>query len=89
MSDTNVTPLRPAAKDRTAAERSRRYRRKRKAKVREVPAPLPASVTPVTRHDGRGVTVCATVAALALATVSAGFSISGMVGMSLNGDCGS
>ncbi len=78
MSDTNVTPLRPTAKDRTAAERSRRYRRKRKAKVREVPAPLPASVTPVTRHDGRGVTVCATVAALALATVSAWFSITGM-----------
>jgi hypothetical protein len=78
MADTNVTALRPAAKDRTAAERSRRYRRKRKANVREVPAPLPAPVTPVTRHDGRGVTVCATVVALALAAVSAGFSITGM-----------
>jgi hypothetical protein len=79
MTDTtNVTALRPAVKDKTAAERSRRYRRKRKTKVREVPAPFPAPVTPVTRHDSRGVTVCATVAALALATVSAGFSITGM-----------
>jgi hypothetical protein len=78
MSDANVTPLRPAVKDRTAAERSRRYRRKRKATVREVPATRSAPVTPVTRHDSRGVTVCATVAALALATVSAGFSITGM-----------
>jgi hypothetical protein len=79
VSDTaNVTALRPAVKDRTAAERSRRYRRRRKAKVREVPAPLPAPVTRVTRHGGRGVTVCITVAALALATVSAGFSITGM-----------
>jgi uncharacterized protein HemX len=78
MSDTNVTALRPAVKDRTAAERSRRYRRKRKATVREVPATPSAPVTPVTRHDSRGVTACTIVAALALATVSAGFSITGM-----------
>jgi hypothetical protein len=30
------------------------------------------------RHDGRGVTIATTMAALALATVSAGFSITGM-----------
>jgi hypothetical protein len=79
MSDTgNITALRPVVKDRTAAERSRRYRRKRKAKVREVPAPLLAPVMPVMRHGHRTVTVATTVAALALAAVSAGFAIIGM-----------
>jgi hypothetical protein len=35
---TNVTAPRPAVKDKTAAERSRRYRRnRRKTKVRDVP----------------------------------------------------
>ena len=59
MSDTNVTPLRPAGE---SAERSRRYRRKRKTTVREPPTPLPAPVTPVTRHGGRGVIVSTTAA---------------------------
>ena len=40
MSDTNVTTLRPAAKDRTAAERQRRSRAKRKHRD----APVTAAV---------------------------------------------
>jgi hypothetical protein len=77
VADTNVTPLRPAVKDRTAAERQRR-RRQRK---RVTPVPT-VTVTPVTgpvtpRRDGGGMIILTTVAALALATVSAGFSIMG------------
>jgi hypothetical protein len=78
MSDTNVTPLRPAAKDRTAAERQRRRRQRKR--VTPAPTVTVTPVTPVTveRHSGRGVIISTTVAALALATVSAGFSITGM-----------
>jgi len=66
------------AKDRTAAERQRR-RRQRKS-VTPLPTVTVPPVTPVTvpvtaRH---GVAVATTMAALALATVSAGFSITGM-----------
>jgi hypothetical protein len=65
-------------KDRTAAERRRRRRpRKRVTPASTVTVtPVTAPVTP--RHDGRGVTISTAVAALALATVSAGFSITGM-----------
>jgi hypothetical protein len=91
MTDANVTPLHPSpvtgegpsrkVKDRTAAERQRRRRqRKRVTPVTPAPTVTVTPVTPVTveRHDGRGVTISSTVAALALATVSAGFSITGM-----------
>jgi hypothetical protein len=77
-------------KDPTAALRARRARRKRKAVAAatlpvnhgeiphfEKPSEIKPSVT-VERHSGRGVTLCTTVAALALATVSAGFSITGL-----------
>jgi hypothetical protein len=86
MTDTtNVTALRPAVRDRTAAERSKRYRRKRKARtlqLREAPATVSSPVTPVTRH-ARGVAAATTVAAPALAAVSAGFSVTGMTTVSV------
>jgi hypothetical protein len=85
MSDTNVTALRPATKDRTAAERSRRYRQKRKTRGRQ-PAPPPVTVseavtpvTPAVAHPMRtGVDVAAYAAAVTLAGVAALFSIRGM-----------
>jgi hypothetical protein len=73
-----IGPLPTPKKDRTAAERQRRFRKKRKTVTRNAtvtPHPTPPP------HAGRwhnGVTVYVTVAALALATVSAGFSITGM-----------
>src|SRR5215470_8445261 len=84
MADATITELRPSPakgeapsrKDRTAAERQRR-RRQRKRVTRPVtpsPAVTVTSVTPPITP----VTVCTTVAALALATVSAGFSITAM-----------
>jgi hypothetical protein len=94
MADANVvTELRPSpangevqsrpVKDRTAAERQRR-RRQRKRAVTHAHTVAARPITPVTvpvtlstsRHGT--VTVCTTVAALALATVSAGFSITGL-----------
>src|SRR5262252_7989880 len=72
--DTNVTTLRPVAKDRTAAERQRRSRAKRKHRDTRVTA----SVTvPVTRH-GAGIDVAAYTAAIALAVAAAWFSVRGM-----------
>src|SRR5262249_31535629 len=84
-----IAPIRPLPtpkKDRTAAERQRRFRKKRKTVTRNAPVTPPTVTTPgvtvltkvVTDRDGRGVTVVTTVAALALAAVSAGFSITGM-----------
>src|SRR5262245_49456323 len=79
MTDANVTPIRPTIKDATNAERQRRYRRKRKTVTRNAPVTAPiADPPPLAGKDGRGITVATTVAALALATVSAGFSITGM-----------
>ena len=94
MTETNITELRPKAKDATGAQRQARYRKKRKPVV-TVPAisakpavahpmapPLLAGrdIAPVTapRNGGAGITVATLTAALALATVSAGFSITGM-----------
>jgi len=72
--DTNVTTLRPVAKDRTAAERQRRSRAKRKHRDTRVTA----SVTvPVTRH-GAGIDVAAYTAAIALAVAAAWLSVRGM-----------
>jgi hypothetical protein len=91
MADVTVTELRPSpakAKDPTAALRAKRARRKRKAattvtttvpSVPIVAAQKQNEIKPtvtVERHGG--VTICTTVAAMALATVSAGFSITGM-----------
>jgi hypothetical protein len=74
--DTNVTALRPKAKDATAAERQRRHRKRKRAAR---PVTLPPTVTaPAIRHSAPAVTAVTLVAALALATVSAGFSITGM-----------
>jgi hypothetical protein len=66
----------------TNAERSRRFRAKRKAKrtvavpLRNAKEPVAFPVAPVAHPTG--ITVATLVAALALATVSAGFSITGM-----------
>ncbi len=89
MTDTiNVTKLRPSPakgevarpKDRTAAERSRRYRKRKRAVHAVTPAVTVAPAVTVTpaRHGAPVVTAVTLVAALALATVSAGFSITGM-----------
>ena len=80
-SSTNVTPLRRA--DPTNAERQRRHRAKKR---RPTVTPKPArSVTPpvtrtvtVERHGSVTVTTATLIAALALATCSAAFSISGL-----------
>src|SRR5258707_9770028 len=89
MTDTiNVTKLRPSPakgevarpKARTAAERSRRYRKRKRAVHAVTPAVTVAPAVTVTpaRHGAPVVTAVTLVAALALATVSAGFSITGM-----------
>jgi hypothetical protein len=89
----NITELRPKAKDPTGAQRQARYRKKRKpvvtvasappAVAHPIPTPPPQAgrdIAPVTapRNGGAGITLATLTAALALATVSAGFSITGM-----------
>jgi hypothetical protein len=90
----NITELRPKAKDATGAQRQARYRKKRKpvvtapaisakpAVAHPMAPPLLAErdIAPVTapRNGGAGITLATLTAALALATVSAGFSITGM-----------
>src|SRR2546425_6183415 len=90
----NITELRPKAKDATGAQRQARYRKKRKRVVTvpaisasPVPVPHPTpppqkgrvkDITVVPRNGGAGITACTLVAALALATVSGGFSVYGM-----------
>src|SRR5215470_13842737 len=70
-----VTTLRPRVKDRTAAERQRRYRNKNKQTGSiTLPVPSPAAVTRVTA----GVDVAAYAAAIALAGCAAFLSIKGM-----------
>jgi len=79
-----VHPLPTPKKDRTAAERQRRYRKKRKTVTRNdavtvpTPSPPPLAGEGTPRHAVTSVTVCVTVAALGLAAISAGFSITGM-----------
>ena len=80
-SSTNVTSLRPA--DPTNAERQRRHRAKKRKRTitRTVTPAVPRPVTPtvtVERHSSVTVTAATLVAALALATCSAAFSISGL-----------
>jgi hypothetical protein len=90
----NITELRPKAKDATGAQRQARYRKKRKpvvtvpaisakpAVAHPMAPPLltgrdiPTVTAP--RNGGAGITLATLTAALALATVSAGFSITGM-----------
>jgi hypothetical protein len=85
----NVTELHPSPRqgeglparkpDRTNAERSRRFRAKRRTQRTAVPpAAVAAPVAPVAPPKRNGVAVATTMAALAFATVSAGFSITGM-----------
>jgi len=90
----NITELRPKAKDATGAQRQARYRKKRKpvvtvpaisakpAVAHPMAPPLLAGrdIPTVTapRNGGAGITLATLTAALALATVSAGFSITGM-----------
>ena len=67
--DTNVTALRPKTRDATAAERQRRFRKKRKARLR-------SPVTAVTRNGvppsaGAGIDVAAYTAAIVLAGAAA------------------
>ena len=90
MTDANVTSLHPSPASGGGpsrnALRQRRHRAKRKASVTRnatvtpTPAVTPPDATsvPVPSDGGRGVTLATTVAALALAAVSAGFSITGM-----------
>jgi hypothetical protein len=78
---TNVTTLRPA--DPTNAERQRRHRAKKSKRTvtRAVTPKAPRTVTEtvtVERHDSVTVTTATLIAALALATCSAAFSISGL-----------
>ena len=89
----NITALRPKAKDPTGAQRQARLRKKRNRIVTVEPSALPAPITlpippphagrsvptvTVQSNGGAGVTACTLVAALALATVSGGFSVYGM-----------
>jgi hypothetical protein len=82
-----VHPLPTAKRDKTAAERQRRYRERKKEPVTAVmPPPVTptagdAAVSPaaVTRDVTAGVDVAAYAAAIALAGVAAVFSIRGMV----------
>jgi hypothetical protein len=80
MSETNVTALRPAAKpDRTNAERQRRFKQKRKQqRLAAVTEPVTQPAEAKQPGRGNGIIASTIVAALALATVSAGFSITGM-----------
>jgi hypothetical protein len=79
-----IHPLPTPKRDRTAAERQRRYRDRKKEPVTDVtPSRVTVAnptvvrdVTPVTPSVGVNVVVC--IAALSLAAVSAGFSITGM-----------
>jgi hypothetical protein len=92
MSD-NITTLRPKPKDATGAQRQARFRKKRNPVVTvepsAPPAPIALPIPPphagrgvptvtVQSNGGAGVTACTLVAALALATVSGGFSVYGM-----------
>jgi hypothetical protein len=94
MTETNITELRPKAKDATGAQRQARYRKKRKPivtvpAISATPAPVPHPTHPpqkgrdiptvtAPRNGGAGITVATLTAALSLATVSGGFSIYGM-----------
>ena len=83
--DTNVTALRPKTRDATAAERRRRFRKKRKARLRAPVTPgAQPPVTAVTRNGvtplaGASIDVAAYAAAIVLAGAAAFFSIKGMV----------
>jgi uncharacterized coiled-coil protein SlyX len=94
MTETNITPLRPKAKDATGAQRQARYRKKRKpvvtvpaisappAVAHPTAAPLPAGrdIAPVTAlRNGSTIDVAAYAAAVALAGAAAFFSVKGMV----------
>jgi hypothetical protein len=78
---------RGTAKDRTGAERQRRFRAKRRAAAKahkQVEGVTPSTVTPVTPHRGASIAegfadVAAYAAALALAGAAAWFSVRGMV----------
>jgi hypothetical protein len=75
----NITALRPRAKDATNADRQRRFRKKRKARL---PAPVPPTVTAVTRNGATpsaSIDIAAYTAAIALAGAAAWFSIRGMI----------
>src|SRR5260370_35849533 len=99
---TNIMPLRPKAKDATGAQRQARYRKKRKpvvtvasappAVAHPIPTPPPQTgrdIAPVTapRNGGAGITLATPTPALALATVSAGFSITGMTSIFVGALC--
>ena len=66
----NVTALRKP--DPTAAIRAKRYRRRKRQGI------TPAAAAPSRRHVSRTVTVAVTLSAIAVATVSAAFSIDGL-----------
>src|SRR5215468_10341559 len=85
VTEANITTLRPSpakgeAPSRNALRQRRHRAKKRKASpvTRNAITPAVATPSPQAGEGGRGVTVATVVAALALATVSAGFSITGM-----------
>src|SRR5215468_7637363 len=87
MTDTNIATLRPSPAKGEAPTRNALRQRRHRAKKRKTNVTRNAAVTPPIAHPaptphagegGRGVTVATTVAALSLAAVSAGFSITGM-----------
>ena len=85
----NITELRPKAKDATGAQRQARYRKKRKPVVTVPAISATPAITPphpppqkgegkdIVARNG-GITLATLTAAPALATVSGGFSITGM-----------
>ena len=86
MADVTPLPISPAPKAGEAptrnALRQRRHRAKRKASLARnatvTPAVIHPTPVPTEGRGGRGVTLATAVAALSLAAVSAGFSITGM-----------
>jgi hypothetical protein len=81
MAETNITELRP--KDRTTAERSKRYRKRRRRVTAAVTAPVTVpTVTVSARQSGQksqAVDIAAYTVAVGLAGAAAWFSIKGMV----------
>ena len=81
MAETNITELRP--KDRTTAERSKRYRKRRRRATVAVTEPVTVPIVTISaRRDGQksqAVDIAAYTVAVGLAGAAAWFSIKGMV----------
>jgi hypothetical protein len=84
VTDATVTPIRPSPAKGEAPSRNsikqRRYRKRQKAVTNAVTRDVTVT-SDVTSVTGNGVIIATTMAALALAAVSAGFSIVGLTGV--------